>query len=58
MSVAAEDAQRLTALCASQGVALQRLGVVAGDRLDLGGPIVTIAELRDAHEATIPALFG
>lgn len=58
VSVAAEDAQRLTALCASQGVAFQRLGVVAGDRLDLGGPIVTIAELRDAHEATIPALFG
>ena len=58
VSIAAEDAQRLTALCSAQGVALQRLGVVGGDHLDLGGPIVTIAELREAHEATLPALFG
>jgi len=59
VSVAAEDSERLTALCAARGVPLQRLGVVAGDHLELGGSVaISIAELRAAHEATLPALFG
>jgi phosphoribosylformylglycinamidine synthase len=59
VSVAAEDAGRLAAVAAEHGVPATRLGEVSGDAtLTVEGVLaVPLAELRAAHEATLPQLF-
>ena len=54
---------RLVALCGEHGVPVVRIGVVGavgeGAELDVAGQFtVPLAELRAAHEGTLPALFG
>ena len=50
---------RVLELAATAGVAVTRLGRCGGDALTVDGLFgVPIDELRGAHEATLPALFG
>jgi phosphoribosylformylglycinamidine synthase len=50
---------RFTEMCDARGLPCTRIGVVDGDSLDVQGQFaVPLAELRAAHEATLPALFG
>ena len=54
---------RLVALCGEHGVPVVRIGLVGavgdGAELDVAGQFtVPLAELRSAHEGTLPALFG
>ncbi|MEJ7727406.1 MAG: phosphoribosylformylglycinamidine synthase subunit PurL, partial [Actinomycetes bacterium] len=54
---------RLVALCGEHNVPVVRIGVVGavgdGAELDVAGQFtVPLAELRAAHESTLPALFG
>jgi len=54
---------RLVALCGEHGVPVVRIGLVGavgdGAELDVAGQFtVPLAELRAAHEGTLPALFG
>ena len=46
-------------LCAAQEVPSSVLGVTGGDALNIGGVLVVgRAELRAAHQGTLPAIFG
>jgi phosphoribosylformylglycinamidine synthase len=46
-------------LCAAQGVPSSEIGVVGGPALEIQGQFsVGLDELREVHEATLPALFG
>ncbi len=57
--VAARDGCRVAELCADRGVPYTRIGAVGGDALDVEGLFrIPLAELREAHEGTLPALFG
>jgi len=50
---------RLMSLAADAGLPLARLGRTGGTSLELDGQFaVALSELRGAHEATLPALFG
>jgi phosphoribosylformylglycinamidine synthase II len=53
---------RFTEMCAARGLPAARIGVVDGDAIELQGGqfgfTVDLAELREAHERTLPALFG
>jgi phosphoribosylformylglycinamidine synthase len=59
VTVAAADLDRLIALAGGHGVPLTRLGEVTADAtLTVDGVLtVPLAELREAHEATLPRLF-
>ncbi|HMA46037.1 MAG TPA: phosphoribosylformylglycinamidine synthase subunit PurL [Frankiaceae bacterium] len=51
--------RRLAGLCAARGVPYRRIGVVGGPALEVAGVLgVPLAELRAAHEGTLPRLFG
>ncbi len=57
--VSVRDEQAFTELCTARGLPCTRLGVTGGTALDLQDVLtVALAELRVAHEATLPALFG
>lgn len=60
VAVAPADEPRLAALCASGGVPLVRLGVTGqfGADMEVEGLFtVPLAELREAHERTLPAVL-
>jgi phosphoribosylformylglycinamidine synthase subunit PurL len=51
--------ERLLTLAADAGLPVARLGRTGGEVLSVDGLFETpLTELRDAHEATLPALFG
>jgi phosphoribosylformylglycinamidine synthase subunit PurL len=53
------DVDAATRLCADHDVPVVALGTVAGDALEVDGLFaIGLAELREAHESTLPALFG
>jgi phosphoribosylformylglycinamidine synthase len=53
------DVDRLLTLAADADVAVTRLGRTGGDALVVDGAFdLPLAELRSAHEATLPGLFG
>jgi phosphoribosylformylglycinamidine synthase II len=59
VAVARSDESRFTAGCAGRGLSCVPIGVVGGDALDVQGLFsVGLAELREAHQRTLPALFG
>jgi phosphoribosylformylglycinamidine synthase len=50
---------RFTDMCRARGLPATRIGVVDGDSLDVQGQFtIPLAELRDAFEATIPAILA
>ncbi|MGW7008223.1 phosphoribosylformylglycinamidine synthase subunit PurL [Streptomyces sp. NPDC054933] len=59
VSVPRSEELRFTDMCRARGLAATRIGVVDGEVLDVQGQFsVPLAELREAHEGTIPALLG
>jgi phosphoribosylformylglycinamidine synthase len=53
------DVDRLLELAAQAGVAVARLGRTGGDVLRVAGSFeLPVAELRGAHEATLPRLLA
>jgi phosphoribosylformylglycinamidine synthase len=57
--VATTDVDDLLALAASRGVVAKVIGRTGGDSLVVQGQLeVSLAELRDRFEATLPTLFG
>ncbi|GAA1924703.1 phosphoribosylformylglycinamidine synthase subunit PurL [Streptantibioticus ferralitis] len=59
VSVPRSEELRFTDMCRARGLAATRIGVVDGEVLDVQGQFsVPLAELRQAHEAAIPALLG
>ena len=59
VSVPAEGAAELRAAATAYGVPVTRLGTTGGDALTLDGLFALgLGDLRAAHEATLPALFG
>lgn len=59
VSVAPARSAQFTARVDEHRVSATRLGTVGGQTLELGGGlVVSLAELRAAHEGTLPALFG
>jgi phosphoribosylformylglycinamidine synthase len=59
VSVRTESVNALGQLAGEHGVQLSRLGEVGGDALEVSGLFtVGLAELRAAHTATLPAVFG
>jgi phosphoribosylformylglycinamidine synthase len=58
VSVRAGAEQRFADLCAERGVPTAELGRTGGDALEVAGQFtIPLAELRAAHEGTLPALF-
>ncbi|HEX6446180.1 MAG TPA: phosphoribosylformylglycinamidine synthase subunit PurL [Streptosporangiales bacterium] len=54
-----DDADAVTARCAELGLPVTRLGESGGETLSLRGLFdLPLAELREAHEGTLPRLFG
>ncbi|MCQ0001180.1 phosphoribosylformylglycinamidine synthase subunit PurL [Streptomyces sudanensis] len=50
---------RFTDMCGARGLPATRIGVVDGDAIDVQGEFsIPLAELREAHEATIPGLLA
>jgi phosphoribosylformylglycinamidine synthase len=46
-------------MCGARGLPVTRIGVVDGDAVDVQGQFsIPLAELREAHEGTVPALLG
>ena len=59
VSVPRSEELRFTEMCAARGLPCVRVGVTDGDTLDVQDVLrVGLAQLRAAHEATLPALFG
>ncbi|MTE19805.1 phosphoribosylformylglycinamidine synthase subunit PurL [Streptomyces sp. TRM43335] len=59
VSVPRSEELRFTDMCGARGLPATRVGVVDGDAIDVQGQFsVSLAELREAHEAALPALFG
>ena len=61
VSVPRSEEVRFTDMCSARGFAHARIGVVdtAGEALDVQGQFtLPLAELRAAHTATLPAVFG
>jgi len=59
VSVPRSEELRFTEMCSARGLPIVRIGVTDGTVLDLQDVLqVPLAELREAHEATLPALFG
>ncbi|MDP3713358.1 MAG: phosphoribosylformylglycinamidine synthase subunit PurL [Mycobacteriales bacterium] len=59
VSVPRSEELRFTEMCDARGLPVTRLGVTDGDSLDVQDVLtVPVAELRTAHESTLPALFG
>ena len=59
VSVPRSEELRFTDMCGARGLPATRIGVVDGDAIEVQGQFtIPLAELREVHEATIPALFG
>ncbi|SEQ92723.1 phosphoribosylformylglycinamidine synthase subunit PurL [Streptomyces radiopugnans] len=59
VSVPRSEELRFTDMCGARGLPAARIGVVDGDAIEVQGQFsVSLAELREAHEATIPALLA
>jgi phosphoribosylformylglycinamidine synthase len=59
VAVPRSEELRLTEMCAARSFPCTRIGVVVGDALEVQGSFtVPLDELRAAHEATLPRLFG
>ncbi|MFD1832721.1 phosphoribosylformylglycinamidine synthase subunit PurL [Streptomyces desertarenae] len=59
VAVPRSEELRFTDMCGVRGLPAARIGVVDGDTIDVQGQFtIPLAELREAHEAVLPALFG
>ncbi|MBZ4318024.1 phosphoribosylformylglycinamidine synthase subunit PurL [Streptomyces huiliensis] len=59
VSVPRSEELRFTDMCGARGLPATRVGVVDGDSVEVQGHFtLPLAELREAHEGTLPALFG
>ncbi|GHF44834.1 phosphoribosylformylglycinamidine synthase subunit PurL [Streptomyces mashuensis] len=59
VSVPRSEELRFTDMCGARGLPATRIGVVDGEALEIQGQFgLSLAELRAAHEATIPSLVG
>ncbi len=59
MTVPRSEELRFTEMCSARGLPLTRIGVTDGDALELQNLFtLPLEQLREAHEATLPALFG
>lgn len=59
VAVPRSEELRFTDMCGARGLPATRIGVVDGDTVDLQGEFaLSLTELREAHEATIPALLA
>ncbi|MEV5592927.1 phosphoribosylformylglycinamidine synthase subunit PurL [Streptomyces sp. NPDC052496] len=59
VAVPRSEELRFSDMCAARGLPATRIGVVDGDALDVQGQFtLSLNDLRDAHEATLPGLFG
>jgi phosphoribosylformylglycinamidine synthase len=59
VSVPRSEELRFTDMCGVRGLPATRIGVVDGDAIEVQGQFsVSLAELREVHEATIPALLA
>ncbi len=59
VAVPRSEELRFSDMCAARGLPARRIGVVDGDALDIQDAFtVGLADLRRAHEGTLPALFG
>jgi phosphoribosylformylglycinamidine synthase len=46
-------------MCGARGLPATRIGVVDGEEIEVQGEFsIPLTELREAHEATIPALLA
>ncbi|GAA2723905.1 MULTISPECIES: phosphoribosylformylglycinamidine synthase subunit PurL [Streptomyces] len=59
VSVPRSEELRFADMCGARGLPATRIGVVDGEEIDVQGQFtLPLAELRAAHEATIPALLA
>jgi len=59
VSVPRSEELRFTEMCGARGLPCTRIGVTDGITLEVQDVLeLSLAELREAHEATLPALFG
>jgi len=59
VAVPRSEELRFTEMCDARGLPCARIGVVDGDTLEVQDQFeVGLAELREAHEGTLPRLFG
>lgn len=59
VSVPRSEELRFTDMCGARGLPVTRIGVVDGAEIEIQGEFsVTLSELKDAHEGTIPALLA
>ncbi|MEH6375922.1 phosphoribosylformylglycinamidine synthase subunit PurL [Streptomyces sp. KLMMK] len=59
VAVPRSEELRFTDMCGARGLPAARIGVVDGEEIDIQGRFsIPLAELREAHEATIPALLA
>ncbi len=59
VAVPRSEELRFTDMCGARGLPATRIGVVDGDAIDVQDQFtLPLSELRAAHEATIPSLFG
>ncbi|MGP3953730.1 phosphoribosylformylglycinamidine synthase subunit PurL [Streptomyces sp. 7N604] len=59
VAVPRSEELRFTDMCGARGLPAARIGVVDGDALDVQGQFsIPLAELKQAHDATIPALLA
>ncbi|WP_030673887.1 AIR synthase related protein, partial [Streptomyces rimosus] len=59
VAVPRSEELRFTDMCGARGLPATRIGVIDGDTLDVQDQFtISLSDLREAHEAAIPALFG
>ncbi|MFD0070370.1 AIR synthase-related protein, partial [Streptomyces sp. NPDC127574] len=59
VAVPRSEELRFNDMCGARGLPVARIGVVDGDAVDVQGEFaLSLAELRTAHEETIPALLA
>ncbi|WP_407551711.1 phosphoribosylformylglycinamidine synthase subunit PurL [Streptomyces sp. Pv4-95] len=59
VAVPRSEELRFTDMCGARGLPATRIGVVDGTEIDIQGQFsIALSELKDAHEATIPALIA
>ncbi|MEU5643122.1 phosphoribosylformylglycinamidine synthase subunit PurL [Streptomyces milbemycinicus] len=59
VAVPRSEEVRFNDMCGARGLPAARIGVVDGDAIDVQGQFsIPLAELKEAHEATIPALLA
>ncbi|MFJ6574282.1 phosphoribosylformylglycinamidine synthase subunit PurL [Streptomyces sp. NPDC091292] len=59
VAVPRSEELRFNDMCGARGLPVTRIGVVDGDAIEVQGEFaLSLAEVREAHEATIPALLA